>query len=159
MAEGLSRKKRIRAGHRASATRTMKQIDALLAAPSAEASAEVCTAKVESRREAGNVEAAGCRNVGLTSEDDLENEIQQADEFKDEIYSAIVRLRPVSVPVPVSATSMPRTPPPSDDRIKLPKLTIPPFEGTSHSGHLSGIHMSLPFIRILASQKSTSSII
>ena len=24
---------------------------------------------------------------------------------------------------------MPRTPPPSDDRIKLPKLTIPPFEG------------------------------
>lgn len=36
MTEGLARKKRIRAGHQSSATRTMRQIDDLLAVPDVE---------------------------------------------------------------------------------------------------------------------------
>ena len=52
----------------------------------------------------------------LKNEHELESEIQQADDFIDEIYSAIVMLIHVSVPVPVSATTTPRTPTPFDDQ-------------------------------------------
>ena len=52
----------------------------------------------------------------LKYEEDLVSEIQQADVFIDDVYSAIVMLIYVSVPVPVSATTTPRTPTPFDDQ-------------------------------------------
>ena len=128
MAEGLSRKKRIRAGHRASATRTMKQIDALLAVPGAE-EPKLAQLKLSLEEKLETLKQLDTEMLELTGEEELENEIQQADEFKDEIYSALVKLRPASVSAPVLVTTTSRVLPPSDDRIKLPKLTIPPFEG------------------------------
>ena len=106
----------------------MKQIDALLAAPSAE-EPRLAQLKLSLEEKLETLKQLDAEMLELTSEDDLENEIQQADEFKDEIYSAIVKLRPVSVPAPMTATAASRAPPPCDDRIRLPKLSIPPFEG------------------------------
>ena len=106
----------------------MKQFNALLAAPRAKEQ-RLLQLKLSLEEMLETLKQVDTDMLELTSEDDLESEIQQAHEFKDEIYSAIVRLRPVSVPVLMSTNTMPRTPPPSDDRIKLPKLTIPPFEG------------------------------
>ena len=108
----------------------MTQINALLAAPSAEEQRLAqLKLSLEEKLETLKQLHVDAEMLELTSEDDLESEIQQAGDFRDEIYSAVVRLSPVSAPVPVSATATPRTPPPADDRIKLPKLTILPFEG------------------------------
>ena len=133
----------------------MKQINALLPAPSAE-ELRLAQLKLSLEEKLETLKQPDAGMLELTSEDDLESEMQQADEFKNEIYSAIIRLRPVSAPVPMSATAMSRTPPPSDDRINGLKLTFHPLKETSPSGRPFGIRMSLPFTRILTSQKVAS---
>ena len=58
----------------------------------------------------------------MAGNDDLEDKIQWADEFKVEIYSADVKGSVLPSPTSRVASL-------SDSQIKLPKLTIPPFEG------------------------------
>lgn len=61
----------------------------------------------------------------LTAEGDVEDEIQQASKFKDEIYSAIVKLiKPRLVPATMPTGTASRALPSSDIWIRLPKLTI-----------------------------------
>ena len=68
-----------------------------------------------------------------TEEENIGDEINHADEFKDNLYSAMVRLDSASsvtstpsvttIPSSLSATVAPA------DWIKFPKLTIEPFNG------------------------------
>ena len=69
MAEGLTKKKRIRAGHRASATRTLTKVTEALAEMTAETvdrdTAKLSQLKLEqSSREARDAEIVGQRNSG-----------------------------------------------------------------------------------------------
>ena len=70
----------------------------------------------------------------LTQEEHLDEEIEQADTYKDNIYSAIVRMdrlkdRPSSPSATAGAGAT--TAPAGDrgDQVKLPKLTMQPFSG------------------------------
>ena len=139
MAEGLARKRRIRAGHRASATRTLNQIDTLLVAPGTEEQ-KLAQLKLSLEEKLTTLRQLDAEILELTGEDDLEAEIQQADEFKDGIYTAIVKLRPGTAPTTPMMAAPPRAPPPPDSRTKLPKLVIPPFEGEICDSYESAIH-------------------
>ena len=56
-AESLTKKKKTRAGHKASATRTVRQIDEIVAAEEPDT-----TATVDVEGEVGNYQEAGCRD-------------------------------------------------------------------------------------------------
>ncbi len=69
----------------------------------------------------------------LTEEDALAQEIEEADAYKEEIYTGIARLEEFKRHV-VTVADTPRGPPgagrtPAGNRVKLPKLSIRPFNG------------------------------
>lgn len=74
--------------------------------------------------------------IELTPEDDLENEIQQSNEYRERIYAALTRVDKAANPVRVraestAATTDRRSAPPKEHeaKVKLPKITIPRFSG------------------------------
>ena len=90
MADGLARKKRIRAGHRGSATRILNQLDTLVAAEETDL-ARLAQLRLSLEEKLETLKLLDSEILDLT-EDDLEEEIQQADTFKDGIYSAMVKM-------------------------------------------------------------------
>lgn len=85
MTEDLVRKKRVRAGHRASTTRILTQISSVLATLAASRHNQSIPIKAHPPREVGNLEI-----VELTPDGDLVGEIEQADSHKQDIYAALV---------------------------------------------------------------------
>ena len=130
MTEGLAKKKRIRAGHRASTTRTLTKVNDALAAE-----AKLSQLRLTIEEKLGTLKLLDSEIVELTEEDALATEIEQVDDYKSEIYAALVRidkaLKLTTSPAP--PTSAPtreitpaRAPAPS---VRLPKLSIKPFNG------------------------------
>ena len=109
MAKGLSRKKWIRAGHKASVTRILSQVNNLLAA--ANPTSTVDTAKLTQLKLSLQEKLDTLRRLDeevlelLTEKDDFEDEIKQAGSFKEGIYSAMVKINkwywtaPISLPI------------------------------------------------------------
>ena len=90
MAEGLA-KKRIRAGHRASTTRALTKVNDALAAETAD-EAKLSQLKLTLEEKLGTLKLLDSEIVELTEEDSLTTEIEQADDYKSEIYAALVRI-------------------------------------------------------------------
>ena len=68
----------------------------------------------------------------LADEGGLEAEIQKADEFKDRVYSAMVKLNKCEDGGHTSTSLTPATAPivtPSEHRLNLPNIMIQPFDG------------------------------
>ena len=155
MAE-LARKKKIRAGHRASTTRILGQIDPCLAAVPFEASKVTqCKRSLESKLQA--LTTLDDEILDLTDDDGVEAEIVQADEVKESIYRALSRLElalttpPSRLPeTPAVRSSEPPTaevterrnlpedkpdeetahrPPWKEATVRLPKIALPRFGG------------------------------
>ena len=127
--EGVARKKRIRAGHKSSATRMLSQIDELLAQENPDLS-KLSQLKLSLQGKLETLKLLDGEMVDLVEEKDLNSEIEQADAFKEGIYTAVIkidkRVNNVCVPIPEdSADPAPR----SNDRVKLPKLVPRPFNG------------------------------
>ena len=135
MAEGLARKKRIRAGHKASATRMLNRIDELLKAEEVD-KAQLAQLKMSLTEKLETVKLLDGEILELTEEVDLDDEILQADTYKNNIYQAMVKLDKAAKDAAPPPTETPPTPLSARDtsttrdyRIKLPKLTIPSFDG------------------------------
>ena len=141
MTEGLTRKKRIRAGHKASVTRMLTTVNGLLTTlepgPTTDTS-KLTQLKLSLQEKLETLRQYDSEILDLTEEDQLVTEIEQADIFKEEIYTAITK---IDKPVGLISLS-PRTsshvrapadvPPPTRDsthQAKLPKLTLKPFNG------------------------------
>lgn len=90
MAE-LSRKKKIRAGHRASATRLLNQIDAALGEgpPNPD---DLTVLKMSLKEKLDTLKSLDMEILGLIPEEELGKEIEQADEYKESVYRALTRI-------------------------------------------------------------------
>ena len=137
MAEGLGKKKRIRAGHRASATRTLTKVADALAAETAE-EAKLSQLKLTLEEKLGTLKLLDGEIVELIEEEALATEIEQADDFKSEIYAALVRIdkalkltTPLAPPTPAPIVATHETTPARalGPGVRLPKLSIKPFYG------------------------------
>ena len=131
--EGVTRKKRIRAGHEASATRMLTQIDTLLAEESPDLS-KLSQLKLSLQEKLETIKLLDGEMLGLIDEEELTSEIEQADAFKEGIYTAVIkidkRVNRVSLPTPEHSAEIPSVVvPQSSDRVKLPKLVLRPFNG------------------------------
>ena len=114
MVEGLARKKRIRTGHKASATKTIAKVDEILAAVDTDAAVDkskFSQLKLSLEDELETIKQLDGEMLELTEDDKVVDEIEQADLFKEGIYTAIVRIEKLLAAAPIAPpTSPPITP-------------------------------------------------
>ena len=131
--EGLNRKKRVRAGHKASTSRLVKKVDELLAGDSPSTS-KLVQVKLSLMEKLDVLKQLDGEILELIEEEALAEEIEHSDEFRDGLHASVVRIG--------ECCSMMLAPPPramptsrglagssSSYGVKLPKLSIRPFNG------------------------------
>ena len=71
--------------------------------------------------------------LALVKDEELEDEIAEADLFKERIYSTLIRIEKAAAPNPTPSTATEPTvaapAPVHSHRVRLPKLTIKLFSG------------------------------
>ena len=150
--ERLARRRRIRAGHRASATRILGQIASTLAETPHNAD-RLSLLKLTLSEKLETLKGLDAEIIETTPEEGLDDEIGQSDEFKERLYDALTRINKTISPAPTTAASPtePRSTEPTADRtakVKLPKLSLPHFNGdltkwaTFWDSYESAIHNS-----------------
>ena len=98
-AEELAGKKRVRAGHRGSTTRMLGQVQPTIDSdPLDIPKIRQLTRSLEEKLQA--VSKFDSDILDLTPEDDIEDEILQADEVKEQIYQALSQLEGALKPIP-----------------------------------------------------------
>ncbi len=131
----LSRKKRVRAGHRASATKMISRTEELLAGDSPDV-LKLSQLKLSLNEKLEVLKQLDNEILAMVDEGDVAGEIEQSDEFKEGIYAAMVGVERVLAPP--TSTSTPPTPRSSavvldpssvSSKVKLPRLTLQPFDG------------------------------
>lgn len=147
--EALARKVKVRAGHRGSATRLITQAEAALAAePRNSADLELAVAHLKRKVEV--LTPLDAEILELTPDDDIEAEIDHADQYQENIQRTLSKLSkallaviepthprlppPATPPTGAAVTIDPptkeaTTPPAHGTKVKLPKLTLPHFGG------------------------------
>lgn len=140
MAEALAKRKRIRAGHRASATKTIRQIEDILAseAPDKE---RLALLRLTLNEKFGTIKALDAEVIELVDDDSLDEEIEQADDYKESVFNALIRIdriakaSPRTSPLAETPPIVRQTPPPdsrsslSSSCVRLPKLQLRSFGG------------------------------
>ena len=120
--EALSRKKKIRAGHRASTTRMLGQITAAL--EDTRDRDRLALLKLTLNKKLDTLNKLDSEIVELTADEDLENEIQQSDEYRERVYSALTHVDEVLNITTAHATLTPPIVVP-DYRTKIKLLELP----------------------------------
>ena len=134
-AEELAKKKPVRAGHKSSATRMIGNAEDLLKT----AGSDILRLTQSSRSLKEKLDVLTTLDneiVNLVDEGAVADEIEQADTFKEGIYSTMVKIEKYCAP-PTDSPAPPRSSSPAVDhtpsspspRVRLPKLTIKPFNG------------------------------
>ena len=134
MAE-LARKKRVRGGHKASVTKMLRKATDVIEADPHDA-ARLAQVKMSLQEKLAIIKGLDAEILDLVeSEDAVMEEIEQSDAFKQDMYEVLVRIEQLSLRDSTSSLlepsrSMPRVDAPSGaSKVKLPKLTIQPFNG------------------------------
>jgi hypothetical protein len=151
--EALARKIKVRAGHRGSTTRLIAQAEAALTEePRNSADLELAVANLN--RKLAVLTPLDAEVLELTPDDDIETEIDHADQYQENIRRTLSKLNkallaatapipreplrldptpppPIAPPTghPVSSDPRTVTPPVHGTKVKLPKLTLPHFNG------------------------------
>lgn len=138
MGEELARKKRVRGGHKASATKMITKAEELLSKPEAPDPLALKQLGMSLREKLEVIKTLDGEILELVKEDDLADEIDQADLYKEKIYSTLIKIdgvvaaveKPMSAAKEAVVAATPSTPPPAPTpKVRLPKLTIKPFSG------------------------------
>ena len=130
----LSRKKRVRAGHRASATKMIVRTEDLLKSESPD-HAKLYQLKQSLKEKLEVLKQLDGEILDAVEEDRVVEEIEQSDEFKENVYTAIVRVERVLEPLAVRSPSLGSSavladpPPTASSKVRLPKLTLQSFDG------------------------------
>ena len=136
MAEGIATKKRVRGGQRTSVTRTLHQIEtALTGEPDVSRITALKMAITEKLKSLSTLDD-DIANL-IEDEAELATDIEQADDYKQRIYTAIVSIDKAVAPTPPTGPAPHRDRasarddplPDAASRVKLPKLTIRSFDG------------------------------
>ena len=124
MAEGFTKKKPIRAGHKSSVTRILGQLDDLWGAANPTSAVNMAKlTQAKPSRETRYTKRVDEEIIEHLEEDKFEDEIEQADSFEEEIFMAMVKIDQLSMTAPTPP------PPPLLPPLKLLKLTLRAFNG------------------------------
>ena len=130
--EQLNRKKKARAGHRASATKIKNRIIKLLEGAEAPDTATLAQLGMSLKEKLEILKTLDSEVLDLTKEGGLAAEIDEADAYKGDIYAAMARLEEFNSQDRRAASDITRETPaavraPAVKKVKLPKLSIRPF--------------------------------
>ena len=134
--EALSKKRRTRAGHKASATKTMRQMDELIATDTPDM-ARLSLLCLSLKEKLETIKALDAEVADLIEEENsLAEEIEQADGYKETIFPSLIKIDRHMENVPVLPTitsteglpAISRTETPST-QVRLPKLQLKPYSG------------------------------
>ena len=131
--EGVTRKKRIRAGHKASATRMLTQIDNLLAEESPDLS-KLSQLRLSLQEKLDTLKLLDGEMFDLVEEAELTSEIEQVNAFKEGVYTTMIKIDKcvgkAGGPTPErNVETHTGAALRSSDRVKLPKLVLRLFSG------------------------------
>lgn len=132
--ERLARRRRIRAGHKASATRILGQITSALTETPPNAD-RLSLLKLTLSEKLETLKGLDAEIIEMTPEEGLDDEIGQSDEFKERLYDALTRINKMISSAPTTVTTPStesRCAEPTADgtaKVKLPKLSLPHFNG------------------------------
>ena len=139
MAEALAKKKRIRAGHKASATNTIRQVEDILVSETPDKE-RLSLLRLTLNEKLETIKALDTEVIELIEDDTLAEEIEQADGYKESVFNALIRIdrstkSPPESSSPTEAPPTERRTPPPDSRlshvrsVRLPKLQLRSFGG------------------------------
>ena len=114
-AEALTKKKKTRAGHKASATQTARQIDEIVAAEEPD-KARLALLQLTLKEKLETIKKLDAEIVNLIDETVLTEEIEQADGYKETLFSALLKVDKI-------LKDLPTAPPAKSNSMRLPKLT------------------------------------
>ena len=150
MAEALAKKKRIRAGHKASATKTIRQIEDILAseAPDKE---RLSLLRLTLNEKLETNKALDSEVIELIEDDDtLAGEIEQADDYKESVFNALIKIDRITKPTPTRpllelrpSIFEPRPPTRVRAAYNFPSYNCAPSAATSRSGLVFGNPLNL----------------
>lgn len=135
MGEELTRKKRVRGGHKASATRMITRVEEMLASEETLDRPKLNQLGMSLKEKLGEIKVLDAEILTLVGDDELEDEISQADLYKEHIYSTFIRIErasgtPTTAAGTITTTTTGTTPTATPgNKVRLPKLTIKPFNG------------------------------
>lgn len=130
----LGHRKRVRGGHRASATKMMRKAEELLSREEPNL-AELAKLKLSLQEKLVVLKTLDTDIVHHVKEDDIAEEIEETDTYMEDVYATMAKLDQLAITTtsalaaPVPAAPVIRGPPSLDTKVKLPKLTIQPFKG------------------------------
>ena len=137
MTEALAKKRRIRAGHKASATKTIQHIDEILATDTPD-KARLALLRLTLKEKFETIKALDTEVIDLIEDESLADEIEQADGYKETIFASLIRidkLMETSSTTSHLSTDAVTTEVQIDgrgslsSRINLPRLQLKPFGG------------------------------
>ena len=132
------RKKRARSerrGHKSSATRIMTRVTEMLASPDALDRPKLSQLERSLKEKLQEIKAMDAEILKFVTEEEMEEEITQADLYKERIYSTLISiedaLKPSAATASVASATATRPVPSTtpENKVRLPKLTIKPFNG------------------------------
>ena len=145
MAEGLTKKRRIRAGHRGVVTKRLAEVNGLMGTEGGEDRPRPDSLKLAQLQMALKEKLEVLKQLDgeildlLASEEDIATEIEQADDYNHNIYEALVRMEEVLTPTGGNGRSSPGSrsgteggaaeTSPTQLKAKLPELTLRKFDG------------------------------
>ena len=133
----MTKRKRIRAGHKASATKTVRQIDEILSTESPDKS-RLLLLHLTLKGKLETIKALDSEVIELIEDEEaLTEEIEQADGYRESILSALIRIDELDKTLPIDTDSHPHRHSPIDatpagsrsSRVRLPNLQLRSFGG------------------------------
>ena len=92
MSEALARPKKVRAGHRSSATRLMRQLEGEYGIDGGPTLTRLMQCKLSLNEKLDRLRELNQEILALVEDDEIESEIEQADQFTERIQQAVIRL-------------------------------------------------------------------
>ena len=127
----------MRGGQQASATRMMSRADELMVAEGDPDISKLNRLGMSLKEKLQEIKVFNSDILSLVKDEELEEEIAQADLFKEWIYSTLIQIEKASAPVPpptvtplvIEPTVAASTTSAHSYKVRLPKFTIKPFNG------------------------------
>ena len=122
-------KKRVRGGHRASATKMLHKAEELMSHDPVN-HAQLAKIRLSLQEKVSVLKQLDAEIVNSVEEAEVVEEIERADTYMEDVYDMMARLEELSLKTspPAATTTVEATAEPTA-KVKLPKLTIQPFKG------------------------------
>ena len=135
MTDELTKKKRVRRAHKASATKIIQQVNELVRSEHPNHTKLSCL-KLALKEKFETIKALDDEVIELIDGDGVVEDIERADEFKETVFNSFLSIdplvegiRPMSVVTTTDVRDSGAHTPPSHSRVKLPKLHLRSFSG------------------------------